>query len=55
MPDISMCANKKCKKRKQCHRYTATPDEYWQAYADFTEPCEHFWPNKDDSNKTTRH
>lgn len=34
MADITKCANKKCKIKEQCYRYTA-PDSYWQSYAEF--------------------
>lgn len=53
MPDISMCPGKdetrECPNAKICHRATATPDEFRQAY--FAElplkenGCEYFWPN----------
>lgn len=35
MPDITMCANKACGKRKNCYRFTATPDAKYQSYANF--------------------
>jgi hypothetical protein len=34
-PDISMCKNKKCERRKKCYRFMAKPNEYRQAYGDF--------------------
>jgi len=34
MPDIAMCANKKCPGRLGCHRFVAVPAET-QAYGDF--------------------
>ena len=34
MADITKCANKNCKIKKTCYRYTAV-DGYWQSYADF--------------------
>ena len=48
MPDISMCANNKCSKKKDCYRYRALPDSPWQAYSEF-EPlasgqCDYFEP-----------
>lgn len=47
MPDISMCENKKCKRRKQCYRYTAKPNKYRQSYAKFEEKdCKYFIDNK---------
>ena len=35
MPDIALCKNEKCKLKKSCYRFIATPDEYWQTYCDF--------------------
>ena len=54
MPDITMCDNKKCKDRLTCHRFTATPSEYYQSYFLFhegSEPknnneCHQYWNNK---------
>lgn len=34
MADITKCANKNCKIKEICYRYTAV-DGYWQSYADF--------------------
>lgn len=34
MPDICMCMNDKCKHKKDCYRYNATPDEH-QSYSNF--------------------
>ena len=53
MPDIAMCENEKCPLKQDCFRYTATPSEHRQSYADF-EPtvkdgkvsCDWFWANK---------
>lgn len=53
MPDIAMCENEKCPLKQDCFRYTATPSEHRQSYADF-EPtvkdgkvlCDWFWDNK---------
>jgi len=47
MPDITMCKNKKCKKKDKCYRFTAEPSEYRQSYAEFKEPCYDFWDNSD--------
>lgn len=49
MTDITKCANKNCKIKEQCYRYTAK-DGYWQSYANFNDnkeikdkkECEHF-------------
>lgn len=35
MPDITMCANKKCKLRRNCYRFMAIPDNNYQSYAGF--------------------
>ena len=37
MPDITMCCNTKCVERANCYRYTATPSERWQSFANFNE------------------
>jgi len=37
MPDISMCANKKCTLKEICYRYKATPNEFRQSYSSFTQ------------------
>ena len=39
MPDITMCKSEKCKKRKQCYRAMAKPDQL-QSYSDFECDCE---------------
>lgn len=51
MPDITMCANKKCIAAEYCERSTAEPGE-WQSFAFFGEDddmedgrCKHFWAN----------
>ena len=49
MADITKCANKKCKIKNKCYRYTAI-DGYWQSYAEFSKgkiikdkkECEYF-------------
>jgi hypothetical protein len=50
MPDITMCKNNNCKNKDTCYRFTATPNEHWQAY--FAEPvldkdnkCSYYIPN----------
>lgn len=35
MPDIAMCQNNVCPHAKNCYRYMAKPDEYWQSYMKF--------------------
>lgn len=32
MADITMCTDKKCKRKNSCYRYTATPSKYYQSY-----------------------
>jgi hypothetical protein len=56
MPDISMCANALCPSKDYCHRFTATPSDFRQSYADFgpenqDDKCDHFWPNGKNSEK----
>lgn len=47
MTDITMCVDKKCKKKKTCYRYNAPTNPYWQSY--FLESprekdeCEYYW------------
>lgn len=49
MPDISMCPGNNCPKKEECYRFTAIPNEPWQAYF-IANPdpdgaaCEFFWP-----------
>lgn len=53
MADISMCSNDVCAKRKNCYRYTAIHNPYYQAYAIFSndkEGCEYFWDNSKKRN-----
>ena len=52
MADISMCEDSKCPSKNKCHRYTAIPNEHWQAYSDFNRPvnedkCKYFINNKE--------
>lgn len=46
MPDISLCKNEKCLKKKTCYRFTAVPSSFQQVYGDFkpdeTGKCEYF-------------
>lgn len=57
MPDISMCSNKECSRKEECYRFTAIPNEFRQAYADFEEiengkGCGYFMSNKNRGQKT---
>ena len=36
MPDITMCHGFECPVKEKCKRFSAKPDEHWQAY--FLEP-----------------
>jgi len=53
MPDIAMCRNEKCKKKMTCYRYRALPG-YWQAYADFREPCESYMETTEEELERAR-
>jgi len=51
MSDITMCKGGDCQQKKSCHRHTAIPNEYRQAYfmciplkEDGT--CDHFFNNQ---------
>ena len=51
MPDISMCSSNTCPLKESCYRFTATPSQFWQSYADFkynevTKECNHYWNNE---------
>ena len=46
MPDIAMCINEDCALKFKCYRYTANPNEFWQAYNVFRPEkgeCDHYW------------
>lgn len=43
MPDITMCRNKKCKRKTECYRYIAIPNKFYQSYFIPNEKkCENF-------------
>lgn len=51
MPDFCMCKNEACEAHKDCLRFTDTPHEYCQSYANFApfrgeKICDYFKPNK---------
>jgi hypothetical protein len=53
MPDITLCTNKQCGLRLDCHRFTAAPKPHWQSYAAFKPEtvqgelwCDHYWPEQ---------
>lgn len=55
MPDISMCLNHSCKKRKSCYRYLATPHPTYQAYSDFDYSKDNcYWPTKQKKVKLSK-
>lgn len=60
MADISMCQDTQCQSREECYRFTANPNEFRQAYADFSilragqSCCEDFVPNEKCQTKTDR-
>ena len=35
MPDITMCTNEICPKKKKCYRHEAEPSKLWQSYSEF--------------------
>lgn len=39
MPDICMCKIDECSKKETCYRYSAKPNEPYQAYADYKFIC----------------
>lgn len=54
MPDITMCLNEKCDRRKSCYRYIAKPDRY-QSYSMFlNENCDYYWPVNKEKNARVR-
>lgn len=49
MPDISMCDNSKCPLKKNCYRFKAVPNLYYQSYMKFQykdDKCLDFYPIK---------
>lgn len=60
MSDISKCGGTGCKIKRECYRYTAPVNPYWQAWADFKKDlkeqgtfCESYMPiaNADEAIK----
>jgi len=44
MPDISLCRNEECKKKRECYRYMAIPRAFWQSYMNPPhEECRYFY------------
>lgn len=37
MPDITLCASKKCRRKKTCYRAKVNIRTLWQSYSDFYE------------------
>lgn len=56
MVDITMCLNKTCPSRNTCYRFTATPSEFAQSYANFEpehpdlDKCDYYWKDNRLSN-----
>ncbi len=50
MADITKCSNKLCTLKERCYRFTSAPNEYRQAYAEFSQDdegdCDYFLSNK---------
>lgn len=43
MPDITICENKECPKRKSCYRFTAKPGLLQSYFIEkFKQPCEYY-------------
>jgi hypothetical protein len=47
MPDITLCTNHQCDRRKDCYRYMAEPCSKWQGYScfgalNYDRPCPYF-------------
>ena len=56
MADISKCSGHNCPLKATCYRYTATPNEHWQAYADFEfkdGACPDYWDDTGRNVKNT--
>ena len=55
MPDISMCANKKCPSYDNCYRAQVEPNPYRQSYMQFkpdeTGKCEYYYPVNENESK----
>lgn len=52
MADITMCIGSTCPSKKECYRYTAPANPYWQAYSNFfinikteEDRCSHYFPD----------
>ena len=43
MPDITMCLNEVCKKKYDCYRYMAIPNNFQSMCCFNAENCEHFY------------
>jgi len=49
MPDIAMCKNEACPSKLMCYRFTATPSDFRQSFAEFKHDglkCDAFWFNE---------
>ena len=58
MPDISMCLGDGCLKKATCHRFTAKPSPYRQAYflptPNKDDKCEYYWDDKNHKDEDSR-
>ena len=60
MSDISKCNGEGCPLKKNCYRFTATSNEYWQSWSSWTPTkvkrtwtCEGFYNNEGYGNSNT--
>ena len=57
MPDISMCLESECNKKKECYRYNAVPNEFRQSCflnkEKTGDKCESFWPIEESDSLQT--
>lgn len=47
MPDYSLCVDHNCPSKYKCYRYMAEPNEFRQAYSDFSregQKCDYYFP-----------
>jgi len=56
MPDICMCLDAQCPKRKDCYRFWATPTPNWQSFFEQSprkgKECDAYWKRKPYNQKT---
>ncbi len=61
MPDISMCADRRCPSRTTCYRsdLVTTPKAFWQAWGSFdrdegADSCPSYWPLDEQAERLNR-